>query len=730
MDVKIRNLKSTSHLGRHLTRQQLADLQTLVRNCPGLSRHELAQTACEHLNWYTPNGRPRTRLAMSLLERLEGLGILNLPAKDLSKQHAAPRPPAYPDIPMPPPLCAELPTLLPLRWHRVVAPDEVRQFNEWVQRYHYLGYRRPLGPHLRYVLRDAQGRDLGCLLIEYATRILPCRDKFIGWNKRAREKRLEQVLNNSRFLIFPWVRVANLASKALALATAQLADDWQQVHGYRPLLLETFVDRKRFTGACYRAANWQHLGNTRAKGARSEKAVLVYPLDPDFRSLLRHGRRPPPPKRPAPVASDRFVEMWRVLVGAIEAAADAHDRQWRRRRRVLNTLLVVLFVFRLVCAKDAPGYRATLAGLWDQCRTLGLAVPQPEPVAPSAICRARAKVDEALFRSLHAEVLQQAGKAARTRLWNGHRVFAVDGSKLNLPRQLIGANYLVPTGGYYPQGLLSCLYQLRQRLPVDFDLHAHSDERRAALNHLPALTAGDVVVYDRGYFSFAFLRAHIDRGLHPVFRLSAKACGAVAAFAAGDQADAEVDLDDGTLRLRLMKYRVKGSDYLLGTTLRDRRKYPVSALSELYHERWGIEELFKTSKQTLAIECWHAHSERGVKQELYAHFVLLALTRLFVNHGEAQLARAGRGARRRQLNFRAGLHTVGRHLEGLLLRQAALVAEVVQQVFAHIVPDRQKVRPGRCYPRVSRKPVGKWTPAKLEKLAKIARAIFIRGTHM
>ena len=154
------------------------------------------------------------------------------------------------------------------------------------------------------------------------------------------------------------------------------------------------------------------------------------------------------------------------------------DRQWQRRQRSLNTLIVVLFLFRLVFSKNRQGYGATLAELWDQCRLLGVSLPQASPVSPSAMCNARAKVDENLFRVLNAELLRRADETGRGPLWKGHRLFAVDGSKLNLPRPLIKVGYRLPSdNAHYPQGLLSCLYRLRSRVPVDFDLVTHGDEK-------------------------------------------------------------------------------------------------------------------------------------------------------------------------------------------------------------------------------------------------------------
>ena len=197
------------------------------------------------------------------------------------------------------------------------------------------------------------------------------------------------------------------------------------------------------------------------------------------------------------------MRLWGNMIGTVVRVANEHDRLWRQRRRVLNTLLVTLFVFRLVFSKDRQGYATTVAELWEQCRMMGIALPQATPVAASAMCRARAKLDEGLFRRLHGEILREAGAADGGKRWKGRRIFAVDGSKLNLPRQLRANGYRTPSAqAWYPQGLLSCLYQLRAKMPVDFDLHAHGNERAAALGHLPALSEGDVVVYDRGYYSY------------------------------------------------------------------------------------------------------------------------------------------------------------------------------------------------------------------------------------
>ena len=625
--------------------------------------------------------------------------------------------------------------------------EAVAEWNEWVERYHPQGYRQPIGAHLRYFLLDRHGRQLGCLLFGFATRNLECRDTWIGWQGQAHRKHLDLVISNSRFLLFPWVQVKFLASKALGLALQQLPQDWQQRHGYRPVLVETFVDLERYRATCYRAANWQFLGMTKGRKARgtapakTPKGVYVYPLHPDWRTILLHGpgaaARPGPLAKPRqlvqPEAEDRFVQLWQGIIGTVVRVAGEYDRQWQQRQRVLNTLLVVLFVFRLVFAPDRQGYALTLAELWEQCRRLGVALPQPQPVSASSICAARAKIHADVFRRIHRAILEQAPRETAGQLWHGHRIFAVDGSKLNLPRPLAQEGYRTPSSNaHYPQGLLSCLYQLRSRIPVDFDLLAHGNERLAALAHLRALAPGDVVVYDRGYYSFQLLHAHAERRLQAVFRLQRNASALFRDFILGDRTDHTVTVTPSAdvlrqhpqaafqpCRVRLIKYTVGTTTYTLATTLLDRQRYSVRDLADLYHGRWSIEELYKISKQLLTVEEFHGQTERTVQQELFAHFSLIALARLFTNRSEESF-RADPGKPAMQANFKSSLRTVARHLEGLFLEHAAMLGKTVERILAGIAACRQRQRPNRSFPRLSRKPASKWRSSKATATATTA----------
>jgi hypothetical protein len=170
-------------------------------------------------------------------------------------------------------------------------------WRELVGRYHYLGYRMPYGAHLRYLafVSEPERAVVGALQISSAAWRLAARDRWIGWDDQTRQKNLQRVVNNSRFLILPWVRVKNLASRLLAVLARRVASDWQVRFGATPFLMETMVDGGRFRGSCYRAANWTELGETAGRGrmdrhgvcALPRKRVLIYPLVPDATRRLR-----------------------------------------------------------------------------------------------------------------------------------------------------------------------------------------------------------------------------------------------------------------------------------------------------------------------------------------------------------------------------------------------------------------------------------------------------------
>ncbi|MDE0241031.1 MAG: IS4 family transposase [bacterium] len=727
MDPRIESLKSTTFCGRRLTRRQIAEVQETVALCPSLSRNELAKTICEHLNWTTPKGGYRVAACLRMLETLEECAVLTLPAK--RNTIPGPRTPITRTGRSDPgaEIACALAEMEPLSLQPATEERDIADWNELVDRHHGLGCPRPFGPHLRWFVLDRDGRRLGCLLFEAAAKSLPARDAWVGWKEKDRDRRLHLAVSNSRFLILPWVRVDNLASRALSMAARQLPGEWEERHGCRPVLCETFVDPTRFDGACYRAANWTMIGMTagRRSGRRAKpaKQILVLPLDPGFRAVLKgESKAPPRRKPPAPACDDPYIAMWMKIIDAAAALAAAHDRQWMKRKRVLDSLIVVLFVFRLVLSRGSKGYATVLAELWDQCRKLGIALPQREPVAASSICKARAKVHEDLFLDLHREILRHD---CADRRWKGHRTFAVDTTKMSLPRPLAEAGYRVHTpSAYYPLGLVSCLYRLDTGTPVDFSLSAATDERAAALAHLDALQPDDIVVFDRGYFSFALLYTVVWGGAHPVFRICRSS--AFDDFINGDLDDTLVSTVPKRhtrtrlraalpgrrfepIDLRLVRCTSGDSEYALATTLTDTSKYTLDDLCELYHGRWGIEEMFKTSKAVIAVDEFHSRTERGIRQELYAHFNLIAMTRLLSNRGDGLLEEMREVDKENMtVNFKNALAIMAANLEELVLMRAAVLAETVSWMVQRILAVRSRLRPGRLYPRRSMKPVSKW----------------------
>ena len=747
MNNTIELLASTTFAGKRFNRKQLAEIQRTVNECRHLSHRELGHTVCEHLNWLTPGGNHRIQTCLNALEEMEAAGLFQLPEKQTRPNKATQKPLHWGEHSAPQPTIeGVVGQFTDIRIEPVTEPEAIMRFNEHIDRYHYLGYRRPIGNHLRYFIigRDAQGeRLLGCLLFAFAVNTLGCRDLWIGWNDKQREKHLPLVINNTRFLIFPWVQVKNLASKALSLAANRVADDWLKRHGLRPVLMETFVDTGRFSGTCYKGANWLHIGQSSGRENKNPKAVFVYPLREDYQAILTQNRiwLKPTQQRanntaaelPKLVADDPLVGLWQRVIGLLSTVADEFDAQWQQRRRVINTLLLMLFIFRLVFSKNQQGYATTTVELWAQCRSMGVSLPQSKPVAASAFCNARKKLDAVIFKTLNTRIIAAYEQAPETYNWLRRRLFAVDGMKINLPRPLRDADYALPSdNSNYPQGLVSCLYQLKSQIPYDFELASHMNERRMALAHLKTLRAGDVVVYDRGYFSYAMLHAHRNRGVDVIFRLARRAGKPIEAFMDGKETDAIVTIEVAPARqagilekyptiefkplpLRLIKYTVDGTTYMLGTTLLNGDDYPKAAFPDLYHARWGIEELYKISKKLIDVDDFHAQTERGVKQELFAHFVLLTLNRILANHAEAGLnatSATKSDARRFRVNIKNALVTMARHLEELFLRQAQLTCETLNTVIDALGFCRQKTRPGRKYPRVSMKPVGKWRPSK------------------
>ena len=290
-----------------LTPQELEAARQTVRWCSRLSRSELARTICEHWGWVTASGAHQVTACLKVLEEWEARGLLRLPGKRRMTRWntdracgAVPTQRTQPGAL----LVGELPTAGSVGLEVIQSRERGQLWNEYVDRYHYLGYRQPFGCHLRYFMVSPAG-VLGCVLLAGAAKALAARDQWIGWDRRCRQQNLPWVINNTRLLIFPWVRVRHLASQVLGQLARRVQPDWQAHWGYEPLLMETFVDPDKFPGTCYRAAGWRALARTTGRGlARAgqryqstPKLIYVQALAADFRQRLCGG---PLPRRVEP----------------------------------------------------------------------------------------------------------------------------------------------------------------------------------------------------------------------------------------------------------------------------------------------------------------------------------------------------------------------------------------------------------------------------------------------
>jgi hypothetical protein len=762
----IESLPKTTISGRRFTRRQLTLVQETVQTFKNLSRQELALTVCEHLDWRTPAGSLKVQSGLTLLEKLEEQGVINLPPGRVTKAPVR-RVPCFDEHPASPPVEGSLSNLTPISLQPVTTSEDRERWKAYLQTYHYLGYKHPFGASLGYfIVSEPLQQELGCFVFTAsASWALAPRDRWIGWDEKHRRKLLSWILSNDRFLLFPWVNVPNLASHALSLVTNRIGDDWVKAHGYRPVLIETFVDPTRYSGTCYQAANWQCLGQTQGRGRddpkkeypETKKDIYVYPLQTDWRESLTKGHRKVELKKRYrnDLASshkrdvgDAFVVLWENVVEILHQVAAEYDERWQVRKRVINSMILMLLIFRLVSSKNSQSYSTTIDDLWDSCDRLKIPLPQKSSIAPSSFCTARRKLDESIFQCANQKILETYAPERNRYTWNGHRLFAVDGSKINMPRALIKQGYRTPNDKtYYPQGLLSCLYEIRSQLPYDFDVVAHSDERMCARRHLDVLRENDVVVYDRGYYSYVMLHQHYQTGVHAVFRLQKSSSTVIRDFFASEDTDRNVtifpsaraaskirkrkpDLNLVPLRMRLLKYRVSETTYCLGTTLVEpEHRYALQEFMDVYHSRWGVEELYKTSKQIIDVEDFHAKTERGIKQEVFAQFVLITMNRLFSNRADIALnaddsfGRSGecpgqesnnQTKTRIQTNFKNCIHVLSRSLEELLLLKKS-VQSIVQRAFDAIAGQYQRVRPNRSYSRQSLRPDPRWRPSKEKK---------------
>ena len=286
--------------GRWWTSDQIAEIGRLIGAHPEWSRRQISIALSEQLEWRTATGQLRDMAARHLLNKLAARQWIELPARRGvgGKQTLRALQSKEGDLFGPPvvaPIAASLESLRPLEIVLVTPrTTEAGDFVRHLARHHYLGFGGDTGATLRYLVRDCQGRDLACVLFGAAAWQVRARDAFIGWSAAQRRERLGLIVNNTRFLILPHVQAPHLASHVLGRLLRRLPRDWQRKYAIAPALAETFVERERFAGVCYRAANWQCVGQScgRSRADREHrlqvpiKDIYLYPLRTDFRARL------------------------------------------------------------------------------------------------------------------------------------------------------------------------------------------------------------------------------------------------------------------------------------------------------------------------------------------------------------------------------------------------------------------------------------------------------------
>jgi hypothetical protein len=283
----------TIYCARHFSAEELRTIQTLIDQTPAVRRSPLSRTLCEQLDWRKPNGELKDMTCRVALLRMQADGLIRLPPSYLTQPRRRPAFPPTPATQAQPTLIAPVHDLPPLRLEQVRAGSTSLLWNEYIARYHYLGYTPLAGSQMRY---NIFAGDQLVALISFGASAwkLAGRDRFIGWDPLQRERNRQLVVNNARFLILPWIQSKGLASKILATVARQLPRDWLARYGFAPVLLETFVETERHRGTCYKAANWIHVGQTVGRGKKSRvhhqiipiKDIWLYPLRKDFRAVL------------------------------------------------------------------------------------------------------------------------------------------------------------------------------------------------------------------------------------------------------------------------------------------------------------------------------------------------------------------------------------------------------------------------------------------------------------
>lgn len=290
--------------GRTLGPPELTQITTLIGDHPDWTRFRLSRELALLWDWRTHTGQLKDMAARTLMLKLHERGLIPLPARrrDSPNRMRRKQVPALPADLNQNPIQAPLKDLLPLDLQEVSShPSDRSLFDALLHQFHYLSYRSPVGENLQYLVRERSGRPVAALLFGAAAWQCADRDCYIGWDALTRAARLHLLTNNTRFLILPWVEVSCLASLIMGRVLKRIQSDWQRKYGHPVHLLETFVERDRFRGTCYKASNWFRVGQTKGRTRQDQadgkrycapiKDIYLYPLG---RRSTQHLQQPLP----------------------------------------------------------------------------------------------------------------------------------------------------------------------------------------------------------------------------------------------------------------------------------------------------------------------------------------------------------------------------------------------------------------------------------------------------
>ncbi|MDA3833698.1 MAG: DUF4338 domain-containing protein [Spirochaetales bacterium] len=280
--------------GKKIAPEDIELIKKLIEDNPSWGRTRLSKELCILWSWKNSGGRLKDMACRSLLLRLDKQKLLTLPAPKKKANNDKRNSSVYPVLHSSLPISAGLKDLLPVEIKPVEAGCELDLFKCFLSLYHYLGFSGTVGENLKYMAYDRNDRPLACLLFGSSAWACSPRDCFIGWDRKKRQKNLSLTTNNMRFLIPPWVSVKYLASHILSKVCQRIKDDWEAKYGHPVYLLETFVERDRFAGTCYKASNWTHVGETTGRSRNDiyntmkvpVKDIYLYPLAKKFREVL------------------------------------------------------------------------------------------------------------------------------------------------------------------------------------------------------------------------------------------------------------------------------------------------------------------------------------------------------------------------------------------------------------------------------------------------------------